>query len=506
MADQTPAPADSYPDAGGGQAPIANGDSAKKRKRLDHNPGGELGSKEIIFARQLAEVYLLIDNVTNFPNKHMPPAPANDPQYAAVFGKHGDWLSQICSIPWPPHVEAEDDESDDDASKMAARLFLARDILNNAAEPANGMTIAFTQAVLEMRRSTRTAPEELYPESKELNSTSLGQALASDRMAFIAYPSLAHEAQKFNNSVSLLNRFVIFFAIFTFVVSWQVGSGSALLANVASARDNYAGANQAIDTAMQYGSIASTGGPAPTPPARPVRGRGPIKAIAAVPAPTTTISTGPTDPAIFCGNPSPIGNAARGQEIARRKVCADLNDRSASLIVAERDLEQWNERQDHGWSAGGTAALASLLNWREDPAAMQPCAKASCFNDAAVDTQWASVWIHVIGGIVLPIFYGVLGAGAAAMRMLSAKIKDSTLTPRDGRLVWINMALGSLAGGCIGLFVNTDTAVPSAISHLSTSALCFLAGFSVERVFGMLERIADTAFNAEKSPRSPGKR
>ena len=360
MADQTPAPADSYPDAGGGQAPIANGDSAKKRKRLDHNPGGELGSKEIIFARQLAEVYLLIDNVTNFPNKHMPPAPANDPQYAAVFGKHGDWLSQICSIPWPPHVEAEDDESDDDASKMAARLFLARDILNNAAEPANGMTIAFTQAVLEMRRSTRTAPEELYPESKELNSTSLGQALASDRMAFIAYPSLAHEAQKFNNSVSLLNRFVIFFAIFTFVVSWQVGSGSALLANVASARDNYAGANQAIDTAMQYGSIASTGGPAPTPPARPVRGRGPIKAIAAVPAPTTTISTGPTDPAIFCGNPSPIGNAARGQEIARRKLCADLNDRSASLIVAERDLEQWNERQDHGWSAGGAGVVAQL--------------------------------------------------------------------------------------------------------------------------------------------------
>jgi hypothetical protein len=63
-------------------------------------------------------------------------------------------------------------------------------------------------------------------------------------------------------------------------------------------------------------------------------------------------------------------------------------------------------------------------------------------------------------------------------------------------LAWVHVGLGSLIGGCIGLFVTpADVSPASPGSHLSIAALCFLAGFSVENVFQMLERIAHAAFN-----------
>jgi len=92
----------------------------------------------------------------------------------------------------------------------------------------------------------------------------------------------------------------------------------------------------------------------------------------------------------------------------------------------------------------------------------------------------------------------VIGAGAAVARNLAGKVRDTLLTPRDGILAWINIGLGGIIGGCIGLFITPDaTGQTTALGHLSTSALCFLAGFSVEGVFQMLERLASTAFSTQ---------
>lgn len=121
--------------------------------------------------------------------------------------------------------------------------------------------------------------------------------------------------------------------------------------------------------------------------------------------------------------------------------------------------------------------------------------------NAPVNIQWAAVELTVLGGAVLPIFYGVLGAGAAVVRSISAKMRDSLLSPRDLRLSLVQLVLGAIIGGCVGLFI-TPTTDPSQSAggllgsvHLSASALCFVAGFGVDGVFVALESLIARVFN-----------
>ncbi|MDB5671350.1 MAG: hypothetical protein JWO25_2309, partial [Alphaproteobacteria bacterium] len=118
----------------------------------------------------------------------------------------------------------------------------------------------------------------------------------------------------------------------------------------------------------------------------------------------------------------------------------------------------------------------------------------------SLNEQWASAWLAILGGVILPIFYGVVGAGAAVVRNLSFRMRDSLLEPRDLTLSWVRLALGAVIGGCVGLFV-----VPSGPEgqangllgtvHLSAAALCFIAGFGVEGVFQALESLLARVFN-----------
>jgi hypothetical protein len=84
---------------------------------------------------------------------------------------------------------------------------------------------------------------------------------------------------------------------------------------------------------------------------------------------------------------------------------------------------------------------------------------------------------------------------------VSAKIRDSLLTPRDFTLSLVQLALGAVIGGCIGLFTTPagNGAEPTtgllASVHLSASALCFVAGFGVEGVFVALESLMVRVFD-----------
>jgi hypothetical protein len=107
----------------------------------------------------------------------------------------------------------------------------------------------------------------------------------------------------------------------------------------------------------------------------------------------------------------------------------------------------------------------------------------------------------VLGGAVLPIFYGLLGASASVVRQLSQRIRDSLLAPRHLMLSLVQLTLGAVIGGCIGLFVTPSGAPSSAAPGLlgsvplSASALCFIAGFGVEGVFQALESLIRRVFN-----------
>ena len=124
-------------------------------------------------------------------------------------------------------------------------------------------------------------------------------------------------------------------------------------------------------------------------------------------------------------------------------------------------------------------------------------------------TEWtpggdetAARWVlNVLGGAVLPVLYGFLGAAAAIVRSLSRKIKGSQLSPRDFQLSFQQLALGAVIGACIGLFISqpesgksTEMALLGPVP-LSSSAISFVAGFGVEAVFQALEALISRIFN-----------
>jgi hypothetical protein len=119
--------------------------------------------------------------------------------------------------------------------------------------------------------------------------------------------------------------------------------------------------------------------------------------------------------------------------------------------------------------------------------------------------QWAAVLVELLATAVLPLCYGFLGAGAAVVRNIWGKMRDSLLSPRDLTLSLGQMALGAVIGACIGLFIapggsGSQAGVGLTGSFtLTPSALSFIAGFGVESVFVALESFIGRVFNTSST-------
>ena len=145
-----------------------------------------------------------------------------------------------------------------------------------------------------------------------------------------------------------------------------------------------------------------------------------------------------------------------------------------------------------------------------EPAPEEGYREATEFQQRVMEER-AVIFAAVIQTTMLPLMYGVLGAGVALVRRLRERMAASLLSPQDATLALIQLALGGTMGICIGFFVNPPDATPAA-SHglpggwtLSSTALSFLAGFGLEAVFRSLEGFVHRMFNTdEHMPRPPG--
>ncbi|HEV2629452.1 MAG TPA: hypothetical protein VGV41_12505 [Pseudolabrys sp.] len=92
--------------------------------------------------------------------------------------------------------------------------------------------------------------------------------------------------------------------------------------------------------------------------------------------------------------------------------------------------------------------------------------------------------IEIISSSVLPIVLGLMGACAYVVRLISDQIKDATFSTTSPIRHRVRLLLGGLAGIVIGF----GGIVTSA--GLSSAALAFIAGYSIEPVFATLDSIA----------------
>jgi hypothetical protein len=87
---------------------------------------------------------------------------------------------------------------------------------------------------------------------------------------------------------------------------------------------------------------------------------------------------------------------------------------------------------------------------------------------------------------ILPLFYGLLGAYAYVLRALSIGVRTMTYATKNKINYRMHLQLGTLAGLAIGWFIPPAS---SSILSLSPLALAFLAGYSVEVLFAMMDKL-----------------
>lgn len=430
--------------------------------------------QDFIFVRELCEVYLLLDHISGRWDKTFPQtAPGTAPD--ALSANDSVSVEAICKIGWPVVGNSVE------RAQQAATLLLAKDRLNAASKPANGATIAFTLMVVgeenrqtvrspkAKRRSAQTSdavgahgveePADGEREYHQARADSGKGWLGEHRtpptrmyLAHKAFPGLINAAIEFRQRISKLVYSLLAFLVVTCLLSWYAAAGNIILTHLDTvhAQEREIGRKIGI---MVTSSLADN-----------------MKrdAASAGTALVDPVSSAETCRAYF-------GNVLdRSKSAEPFYICDTLDDK-----IKEHDAIGAN--------------LAHLLFWKNAGSGQKTEPHAN-------NEEFTRIMTQVLISSVLPFFYGVLGAGAAVLRDLWSKMRESCLSPRDSTLAFGQMALGAIIGACISLFISPAIAGSPSESVLggfilTGSALSFVAGFGVEGVFQALESLVRRIFN-----------
>ncbi len=460
---EEPAAADD-PSGATAEPSAAQPNGAKRRSR---------DPKVFVLLRELSEVHLLLDNLSANPTTSVSEMASDEKLREHKL--EPEWIEEICKISWPP------DGSNEEKSEDAALLIRAKDFLNRLSHPASGSTIAFTLLVTQedaqgprrwwqwwRRREGDGATPAAAEQAEADRPARKPPEPTRSSLARTAYPDLVGKAIGFRRGMRSISIGLVAALILTCALSWYVAYGNAALAELATARESLAeaqtrvnGAETADWTQSGEGTQAEDGGDDVVAP--PTENQ-------AQPVPP------PNDPSVaapqrvfapYCGSP-PFANPTQSQ------LCGALQRAETSLLAVEQRLANW-------------------LCWDM----IRDCENDRKVRDAP---SRAAAFANILGSAVLPFLYGLLGAGAAIIRSLSRKIRESRLSPRDLVLSFQQLALGAVVGACIGLFVVAPGADETGESllgpvALSASAISFVAGFGVESVFQALEALISRIFN-----------
>ncbi len=134
------------------------------------------------------------------------------------------------------------------------------------------------------------------------------------------------------------------------------------------------------------------------------------------------------------------------------------------------------------------------------PAGGPPFATGSIEASANVYViQQAKNLITILNQYLLPLLYGLLGGFAFVLRSLAEESKNMTYTPTSKIKYGLRIQLGALAGLVIGfLWGDFQGKSFGVVESLSPLAVAFLAGYSVDFIFRMLDSlIANTGKKAD---------
>ncbi|MDQ1277058.1 MAG: hypothetical protein QG555_97 [Thermodesulfobacteriota bacterium] len=129
----------------------------------------------------------------------------------------------------------------------------------------------------------------------------------------------------------------------------------------------------------------------------------------------------------------------------------------------------------------------------------RPATAAGINKDKRLDNgnelAWADFILTGLQGYLLPLLTGLLGAWTYTLRSLSSEIRNLTYTGKSRIRYHVRAVLGMLCGLAITWFVQPGAAI---LKSLSSFALAFLAGYSVEILFAVMDRFVG-AFSGKET-------
>lgn len=135
--------------------------------------------------------------------------------------------------------------------------------------------------------------------------------------------------------------------------------------------------------------------------------------------------------------------------------------------------------------------LAVVLSSSERPCINEWEGHKCSLSDLTVEVESEATFtrtaLDTIRSMVLPLLLGLIGAGAQILRSISSAIDSKSFVQSYRLRHTIRLALGAIAGSTIGLLVTRDQT--EALDILQPLALPFIAGYSVEVVFSLIDRV-----------------
>ncbi len=427
--------------------------------------------QEEMFRRDLNEVHLLMDFISGRSDKSLTDL-KDVPSSAA--GAKGNLTAQevvrrVCLIRFPPEGTPEE------RADQAELLLLAKDRLNALAYPARGLTIAFTSMFAAITNSERRGDDLGSSDSLKRRSWLgflAGKPTAQPKKGNLinppqrnkgyetgnrptaaplltgfarqAYPHLFTQAARFRSLYRWLPIWTWIWLVFTALVAWDVAASSAILQKITPLADKL---------------------PTETVP--------------------DLICNIKMDRAIMVFTKPPSDNMKADCEALLKQYQTTYRPLAAGEALFMHHKSYWPHPVGFVVEKFGPHGVNLPPNKTDAEATV---------------IDFAATVVNVFSNNVLPIMFGLLGTLAGVMRSIYAKVRDSTLSPRDHRLSWSLLPLGSVAGLTVGLIITPNAGSPgvNAGITLSSASLSFLAGYGSELFFGMLDAALTRIFSTNQ--------
>lgn len=488
---------------------------------------------ELIFRRELAEVYVLLDFISGRPDAHLWTVDldipcANDPTTKeTAFNLY----KRIAQMRYPPDAKTTIEEN----AYNATILLYVKDKLNSAAAPARGMTIAYTYIYL----GENFVGDEHHKATSEDVPRFLFDGETKASVAREAFPGLISSAYRLRKKRKWTSRFGLgVFALAAILLCWTV-YGSVVIKRFEDDRNIAAELQKNVYTQMftdkSTTSAHGISGDVTMAYCRDAEGtlsptaRGLCNDWAYYQA---RYEKAIADAGVFTAHSSlitwmfHISPTLKRQEFVAANGNTTLSSQgeeatgvvAAALAATPGTNPLASDSVVSGRAASNALASNTLASSSSDAsAAKRPIGDAphqsdephftSTFNQE--DVQSIGLVLSVCSTYVLPLIFGVVGTIAAFLRDIGNKTFANTLSPRDENLIFVRLLLGAIAGIAVGLFYSPTQSAQQVVTGagiltLSASGFSFLAGYAADLFFSFLDKLVTSAFRIA-APEANGK-